>query len=91
MTELQTIITAVAAYPDRAQVTRGGTATLELGRHRLEVPELSLTLGAASVRASARGTTRARLLGVDVRRDFCVEPLDFLVEYPRDMGVTGLP
>ena len=73
MTELRTTVTVVAVYPDRARVTRGGTATLEPGSHRLEMPELPLTLDPASVRASARGTARARLLGVDVRRDFYVE------------------
>ncbi len=77
MAELQTIIiiiiTAVAVYPSRARVTRSGTVTLEPGSHRLEMPELSLKLDPASVRASARGTARARLLGVDVRRDFYVE------------------
>jgi len=73
MTELQTTITAVAVYPDRARVTRSGTATLEPGSYRIEVSELPLKLDSASVRASARGTARARLLGVDVRRDFYVE------------------
>jgi uncharacterized protein (TIGR02231 family) len=73
MTELQTSITAAAVYPDRARVTRSGTATLEIGSHRLEIPQLPLKLDPASVRASARGSARARLLGVDVRRDFYVE------------------
>jgi uncharacterized protein (TIGR02231 family) len=73
MTELQTTITAVAVYPDRARVTRNGTATLKSGSHRLEAAELPLSLDPASVRASARGTARARLLGVDVRRDFYAE------------------
>ena len=35
MTELQTIITAAAVYPDRARVTRSGTVTLEPGSYRL--------------------------------------------------------
>ncbi len=73
MTELQTAITAVAVYPDRARVTRSGAATLKSGSHKLELPQLPLSLDAASVRASARGTARARLLGVDVRRDFYEE------------------
>jgi uncharacterized protein (TIGR02231 family) len=73
MTELETTITAVAVYVDRARVTRSGEAELEPGMHRLEVSELPLKLDAASVRASAHGTARARLLGVDVRRDFYVE------------------
>ncbi|HIP96160.1 MAG TPA: mucoidy inhibitor MuiA family protein [Anaerolineae bacterium] len=73
MTELNTAITAVVVYPDRARVTRNGMVSLEPGCHRLEMPELPLKLDPASVRASARGTARARLLGVDVRRDFYVE------------------
>jgi uncharacterized protein (TIGR02231 family) len=73
MTDLQTAVTAVAVYPDRARVTRSGTAALESGSHKLELSELPLSLDAASVRASARGTAGARLLGVDVRRDFYVE------------------
>ncbi len=73
MTKLQTTITAVAIYPDRARVTRSGAATLEPGGHRLEILELPLQLDPASVRASARGTASARLLGVDVRRDFYTE------------------
>ena len=73
MTKLQTSITAVAVYPDRARVTRSGAATLEPGSHRLEIAELPLNLDPASVRASARGTARAQLLGVDVRRDFYTE------------------
>jgi uncharacterized protein (TIGR02231 family) len=73
MTELHTAITAVAVYPDRARVTRAGTAALEQGSHWLEIKELPLKLDPASVRASARGTARARLLGVDVRREFYAE------------------
>jgi uncharacterized protein (TIGR02231 family) len=73
MTELQTAITAVAVYPDRARVTHSGATTLKPGSHKLELPQLPLTLDAASVRASARGTAHARLLGVDVRRDFYEE------------------
>jgi uncharacterized protein (TIGR02231 family) len=46
---------------------------LEPGSYKLELSKLPLSLDAASVRASARGTARARLLGVDVRRDFYVE------------------
>jgi uncharacterized protein (TIGR02231 family) len=73
MTELSSTITAVAVYPDRARVTRSGAATLKAGSHKLELPELPLSLDTASVRASARGTARARLLGVDVRREFYAE------------------
>ncbi len=73
MTELSSAITAVAVYPDRARVTRSGAATLKAGSHKLELPELPLSLDTASVRASARGAARVRLLGVDVRREFYAE------------------
>ena len=73
MTELQTTITTVVVYPDRARITRSGTATLRPGNHRLEVTELPLKLDTSSMRASARGTARARLIGADVRRDFYIE------------------
>jgi uncharacterized protein (TIGR02231 family) len=71
--KVQTAITAVAVYTDRARITRTGTETLEPGSHRLVIDELPLKLDAASVRAAARGTARARLLGVDVQREFFVE------------------
>ncbi len=93
MTELQTTIVAVSVYPDRARVTRSGTVTLEPGNHRLEVSELPLKLDAASVRASARGTARARLFGVDVRRDFYVEtPAERVRELEKQTeGIQGIP
>jgi len=73
MAKLQTTITTVVVYPDRARVTRSGATALDSGSHRIEIPELPLRMDPASVRASARGSARARLLGVDVRRDFYVE------------------
>jgi len=79
MSNLQTTIGTVTVYPDRARVTRSGEVTLEPGIHRLEIVPLPPTLDAASVRAAARGTARARLLGVDVRRSFYVETPDEVV------------
>lgn len=73
MTHLPTTVVAVTVYPDRARVTRSGTARLEPGLQRLELTELPLTLDPASLRAAARGTARARLLSVDVRREFYAE------------------
>jgi uncharacterized protein (TIGR02231 family) len=46
---------------------------LKAGSHQLVVDRLPVVLETASVRASARGTTPARLLGVDVRREFYAE------------------
>jgi uncharacterized protein (TIGR02231 family) len=70
---LGTAIVAVTVYPDRARVVRNGAATLEPGTTRLEIADLPLSLDRASVRAAARGTARARLLGVDVRSAFFAE------------------
>jgi uncharacterized protein (TIGR02231 family) len=72
-TPLETAITAVTVYPDRARVTRTGRLHVEPGQYQLEIPELPLTLSPESVRASGQGTARARLGGVDVRRAFYTE------------------
>ncbi len=79
MSNVKTAICAVTVYPDRARITRRGETTVEPGLHRLEIPELPLTLDPASVRAAARGTARARLLGVDIQRAFYVETPDEVV------------
>jgi uncharacterized protein (TIGR02231 family) len=90
MTELSTVVTAVAVYPDRARVTRSGSIALKVGSHKLELRELPLGLDAASVRASARGTARARLLGVDVRRDFYEEtPAERARELEKQIETLG--
>jgi uncharacterized protein (TIGR02231 family) len=74
MTELDTTITEVTIYPDRARVTRRGTAELKQGEHRLQVGELPLSLLPESVRAAGKGTAQARILAVDVTQAFYQEP-----------------
>ena len=74
MTELDTIISEVTVYPDRARVTRRGTAELKQGEQRLQVGELPLSLLPESVRAGGRGTAQARILAVDVAKTFYQEP-----------------
>ena len=74
MTELDTTITEVTVYPDRARVTRRGTAELKQGEHRLQVGELPLSLLPESVRAGGKGTAQARILAVDVAKTFYQEP-----------------
>ncbi len=76
MKEIGTKITAVTVYPDRARLTRQGTVALQPGSYSLVITELPLTLDPASARVAARGTARARLLGLDVRREFYVETPD---------------
>jgi len=73
MTKLSTTIINATVYPDRAHITRRGMLSLETGLHSLEVTDLPLYLNPDSIRASARGTARARLLGAQVNRTYYVD------------------
>jgi len=73
MTVVATAPLAVTVYPDRARVTRGGKVQLEPGQHVLEIHELPVQLNPDSLRVSAVGTARARLLGVQAQRSFYEE------------------
>ncbi|TEU17006.1 MAG: mucoidy inhibitor MuiA family protein [Anaerolineales bacterium] len=74
MTDLNTTITEVTIYPNRARVTRRGTVELKQGEHRLQVGELPLSLLPESVRAAGKGTAQARILAMDVTKAFYQEP-----------------
>jgi uncharacterized protein (TIGR02231 family) len=73
MPNLQSFPVDIVVYPDRARLTRRGTVALEAGVHRLEFTELPARLDPQSLRAAARSTAPARLLGVDARRVFFAE------------------
>lgn len=73
MTELDTKLTAVTVYPDRARITRYGEISVEAGFHRIEIAGLPIRLEPDSARVSARGTARARILGLQVERLFYAE------------------
>jgi uncharacterized protein (TIGR02231 family) len=60
---------AVTVFPDRARVTRTGKLSLEPGLQRVEINNLPLALIPESVRASGKGTAKAKLLGVSTRLD----------------------
>lgn len=78
MTELETIITSVTVYPDRARVSRGGKIALEAGSQTLQIVGLPLRLDPDSLRAAVRG---ARLLGVQIQRAFYTQtPADYVRE-----------
>lgn len=84
MPELASILDSVTLFPDRARVTRRASAALEPGVHRLEIPDLPMSLLPDSVRASGRGTARARLLGVGLQiRNYVDTP----AEAARDLEV----
>ena len=83
MTPIMTSIVNVTVYPDQARITRSGClhvtpTTSGSSSQWLEIDGLPLELNPDSLRASARGTARARLRGLQV-------------EYPREMEVSGLP
>lgn len=74
MEPLATTIESVTVYPDRARVTRRGTALLGPGLHELELPDLPLELLPDSCRVAARSFAGVRLLGTEVRAVRHVEP-----------------
>ncbi|HKH46173.1 MAG TPA: mucoidy inhibitor MuiA family protein [Thermoanaerobaculia bacterium] len=77
MSELASTLDAVTVFPDRARVTRRGRLSLEPGLHSLEVTDLPLALVQNSVRASGRGTARARLLGIRIEiRNYLETPAE---------------
>ncbi|MBX7251997.1 MAG: mucoidy inhibitor MuiA family protein [Candidatus Promineofilum sp.] len=65
---IETTITTVTVYPDRARVTCRGRAEVAPGQHQLIVGELPLVLEPESVRVGGAGTARVQLRGVDVQR-----------------------
>lgn len=68
-TSIDADITAVTVYPDRARITSEGSCAVEAGLQTLVFEELPLVLEPESLRVSGQGTARARILGVDVRRE----------------------
>lgn len=66
MPTLDTKITAVTVYPDRARVTRTGRLELEPGAHSVPIVHLPRALEESSVRAAGKGN--ARLTGVQLKR-----------------------
>lgn len=73
MPTMDTLVSTVTVYPDRARVKRTGAQRLESGTQVLEIPGLPLQMNPDSLRTTARGTARARLLGVQVQRAFFSE------------------
>ncbi|QLY29723.1 DUF4139 domain-containing protein [Nocardia huaxiensis] len=64
MIPLDTSITAVTVYPERARVTRSGSAAIPAGEHRIRVAPLPFGLVRDSVRVAGHG--ELTVLGVDV-------------------------
>lgn len=67
---METAITSVVVYPDRARLTRRGTVKLKIGLHRVEISDLSIMLEPESTRVSARGNVPTRLVGLQLQKRF---------------------
>ncbi|NQE37839.1 mucoidy inhibitor MuiA family protein [Microcoleus asticus] len=73
---LDSSISEVTVYTDRALVTRRGTVALTGNERELAIASLPATLDTESVRATGAGTVAVRLLGVRSETVFNSEPVD---------------
>jgi uncharacterized protein (TIGR02231 family) len=72
---IETQITAVTVYTDRALVTRQGKISLTGTESALIVANLPTTLDPESVRVSGKGSVSVRLQGVTIDRQYTTEPV----------------
>src|SRR3712207_4525002 len=72
---IDTKITEVTGYSDRARVTRRGKGTLTGQNQELAIAGLPMTLQTESVRATGAGTVAVQLLGVRTEKAFSTEPV----------------
>ncbi|WP_310487157.1 mucoidy inhibitor MuiA family protein [Chamaesiphon sp. VAR_69_metabat_338] len=72
---IETEITAVTVYTDRALVTRQGKISLTGAERALIVSNLPTTLDPASVRVSGKGSIGVKLQGVTIDRQYTTEPV----------------
>ncbi|MGH2484966.1 MAG: mucoidy inhibitor MuiA family protein, partial [Ktedonobacterales bacterium] len=69
--DLDTTITGVTVYSDRAQVARRGEATIEAaGEHLLRIGGLPLSVQRDSFRVTGQGPAGTRILGVEQSQQF---------------------
>jgi len=73
MSHLPSAISQVAVFKDRARLTRLQRVKLDVGTHKVEFSDLPLSLLTASLRASGKGTAKAKLLGVTSRQENFLE------------------
>lgn len=64
---VKTKISEVTIYPDRARVTRTGSAEVDLNTHQLVIDALPADLDVNSMRVMGRGSAKVTILGVDIR------------------------
>ena len=87
---IETQITAVTVYTDRALVTRQGTIELTGTERELRVSNLPITLDPASVRVSGKGSIAVKLQGVTVDRQYTTEPVaDRIAQLTAQLDLLG--
>jgi uncharacterized protein (TIGR02231 family) len=74
-TTIDTQISAVTVYTDRALITRQGKITLTGTESELVVTNLPTTLDPESVRVSGRGNIGVKIQGVTTDRQYMIEPV----------------
>ena len=72
--EISTLINAVTVYPDRALVTRTGSANLAAGVGEVIITGLPAQLQTDSLRASGRGQVAVKIIGVEARERTLARP-----------------
>lgn len=72
--DIQTQISAVTVYPDRALITRTGKAELQNGAQEIIVSGLPTQLQTDSLRASGRGEVAVKIIGVEARERPLLKP-----------------
>ncbi len=70
---MSSTITSSTVFKDRARVTRVQRVNLVAGAHKVDFSDLPLSLLSASLRASGKGTAKAKLLGVTSRQENYLE------------------
>lgn len=73
---LDTHISAVTVYADRALVTRRGSVTLTGNETELVIASLPCTIKTESIRATGTGEIAVKLLGIRTEKIFTSEPVE---------------
>lgn len=86
---MDTNITSVVVYPDRARITRQGDVLINPGIQQLEIEDLSIHLDPDTLRVKARGSARARLLGLQVQKKYYTEtPSNYVQDLEKQIENT---
>ncbi|HEA47315.1 MAG TPA: mucoidy inhibitor MuiA family protein, partial [bacterium] len=72
--EVESKISAVTVYSDRALVTRTTRLTLEPGKYELLFKDLPAGILEDSIYATGKGSARAKIVGLDIRKTFLEKP-----------------